>query len=145
MGIDSDVFELISRTKNPEEAKQVEEQFARNAQRAEAFKAELDELNAAYDRFVSQFGPINKTTFGQTAAGGVIRRMPNIVKFREYPDAMLVCSLEVLAIERAIDRLFAFGGATDRADVAVDTGAMPLRLADSADGAIHSLSIGSSA
>lgn len=52
------------------------------------------ELNWAYDRFVGAYGPINKTTFGETADGNVIRRMPNLVKFREDPDAMLVMSLE---------------------------------------------------
>ena len=52
------------------------------------------ELNWAYDRFVGNYGPINKTTFGDTADGSVIRRMPNLVKFREDPDAMLVMSLE---------------------------------------------------
>ena len=52
------------------------------------------ELNRTYDRFVSAFGPINKTTFSNTADGSVIRRMPNLVKFREDPDAMLVMSLE---------------------------------------------------
>jgi N12 class adenine-specific DNA methylase len=50
-------------------------------------------LNAAYDRFVSQYGPINKTTFTETKTG-TIRRMPNLVKFREDPDAMLVMALE---------------------------------------------------
>jgi hypothetical protein len=52
------------------------------------------ELNWAYDRFVFTHGPINKTTFGETADGSVIRRMPNLVKFREDPDAMLVMALE---------------------------------------------------
>jgi N12 class adenine-specific DNA methylase/SAM-dependent methyltransferase len=52
------------------------------------------ELNWAYDRFIFTYGPINKTTFGETADGHVIRRMPNLVKFREDPDAMLVMSLE---------------------------------------------------
>jgi N12 class adenine-specific DNA methylase len=51
-------------------------------------------LNWDYDRFVFTYGPINKTTFGETADGHVIRRMPNLVKFREDPDAMLVMSLE---------------------------------------------------
>src|SRR5207244_13512230 len=37
---------------------------------------------------------INKTTISETTGGGVIRRMPNLVKFREDPDAMLVMSLE---------------------------------------------------
>jgi N12 class adenine-specific DNA methylase len=50
-------------------------------------------LNTAYDRFVSQYGPINKTTFTETKTG-TIRRMPNLVKFREDPDAMLVMALE---------------------------------------------------
>ena len=52
------------------------------------------ELNRTYDRFHASYGPINKTTFGETADGSVIRRMPNLVKFREDPDAMLVMSLE---------------------------------------------------
>lgn len=52
------------------------------------------ELNLLRDRFVSQFGPINKTTFSQNADGTVIRRMPNLVKFREDPDAMRVMALE---------------------------------------------------
>ena len=34
------------------------------------------------------------TGFGETAAGRIIRRMPNIVKFKEDPDTMLVMSLE---------------------------------------------------
>ena len=53
------------------------------------------ELNFAYDRFTALYGPINKTTFGKTKGGGEIRRMPNLVKFREDPDAMLVMSLEI--------------------------------------------------
>ena len=53
------------------------------------------ELNQAYDRFVVAYGPINKTTFGESASeGSMIRRMPNLVKFREDPDAMLVMALE---------------------------------------------------
>jgi N12 class adenine-specific DNA methylase/predicted RNA methylase len=60
------------------------------ANRADARK----ELNRAYDLFVAAYGPINKTTFSETADGTVIRRMPNLVKFREDPDAMLVMSLE---------------------------------------------------
>ncbi len=52
------------------------------------------ELNWTYDRFTLAYGPINKTTFGETADGSLIRRMPNLVKFREDPDAMLVLSLE---------------------------------------------------
>jgi len=52
------------------------------------------ELNRSYDRFVAAYGPINKTTFSETKDGNVIRRMPNLVKFKEDPDAMLVMSLE---------------------------------------------------
>jgi N12 class adenine-specific DNA methylase len=52
------------------------------------------DLNWAYERFVAAYGPINKTTFSETADGSVIRRMPNLVKFKEDPDAMLVMSLE---------------------------------------------------
>jgi N12 class adenine-specific DNA methylase len=52
------------------------------------------DLNRAYDRFVATYGPINKTTFGETSDGNIIRRMPNLVKFREDPDAMLIMSLE---------------------------------------------------
>jgi N12 class adenine-specific DNA methylase/predicted RNA methylase len=52
------------------------------------------ELNRSYDLFAAAYGPINKTTFSETADGTVIRRMPNLVKFREDPDAMLVMALE---------------------------------------------------
>lgn len=52
------------------------------------------ELNGAYDRFVWAYGSINKTKITETASGGTLRRMPNLVKFREDPDAMLVMSLE---------------------------------------------------
>ena len=43
------------------------------------------ELNRVYDRFTTNYGPINKTTFGGSTdgTGTVIRRMPNLVKFRE--------------------------------------------------------------
>ena len=51
-------------------------------------------LNRAYDRFAAQDGPINKTTITATRDDGQVRRMPNLVKFREDPDAMLVMSLE---------------------------------------------------
>ncbi len=51
-------------------------------------------LNHAYNYFTATYGPINKTTFSQTRDGSVIRRMPNLVKFKEDPDAMLVMSLE---------------------------------------------------
>jgi N12 class adenine-specific DNA methylase len=52
------------------------------------------DLNWAYDRFTFAYGPINKTTFSEIKDGDVIRRMPNLVKFKEDPDAMLVMSLE---------------------------------------------------
>ena len=52
------------------------------------------ELGRVYDRFVEAYGPINKTTFSTTADGGIVRRMPNLVKFRDDPDAMLVMALE---------------------------------------------------
>lgn len=51
-------------------------------------------LHQQYDRFVHSYGPINKTTFSETKDGTVIRRMPNLVKFKDDPDAMLVMSLE---------------------------------------------------
>ena len=43
---------------------------------------------------MSHYGPINKTTFGETREGTMIRRMPNLVRFRDDPDAMLVMALE---------------------------------------------------
>jgi hypothetical protein len=52
------------------------------------------ELNWCYGRFTAAYGPVNKTTFGENRDGTVIRRMPNLVKFREDPDAMLVMALE---------------------------------------------------
>ncbi len=61
----------------------------------ESFRHEARrDLNWAYDRFVNSYGPINRTTFGETSDHTLIRRMPNLVKFREDPDAMLVMSLE---------------------------------------------------
>ncbi len=51
-------------------------------------------LNRAYDAFVPLYGPINKTTFSVNAQGNEVRRMPNLVRFREDPDAFLVMSLE---------------------------------------------------
>jgi N12 class adenine-specific DNA methylase len=52
------------------------------------------DLNRSYDAFVAAYGPINKTTFSETQAGTVVRRMPNLAKFRDDPDAMLVLALE---------------------------------------------------
>jgi N12 class adenine-specific DNA methylase len=60
------------------------------AQRHEARRA----LNRVYDRFVAAYGPINKTTLSTTAEGTTIRRMPNLVTFRDDPDAMIVMALE---------------------------------------------------
>jgi N12 class adenine-specific DNA methylase len=51
-------------------------------------------LNDVYDRFVAAYGLVNKTTFSEAKDGTVITRMPNLAKFREDPDCMLVCSLE---------------------------------------------------
>jgi len=51
-------------------------------------------LNRTYDRFTAKYGPVNRTTFSETKTGTKTRRMPNLVKFREDPDAMLVMSLE---------------------------------------------------
>ncbi|MGE3537290.1 MAG: DEAD/DEAH box helicase family protein [Candidatus Tectimicrobiota bacterium] len=59
-------------------------------QRQEARQA----LNGVYDRFVEAYGPINKTTLSTTSDGSTIRRMPNLMTFRDDPDAMLVMALE---------------------------------------------------
>ena len=53
-----------------------------------------DMLNHRYDRFVQKWGPINKTTITTTKTGSTVRRMPNIEKFRDDPDAYLVMALE---------------------------------------------------
>ncbi|MFL5328566.1 MAG: DEAD/DEAH box helicase family protein [Gemmataceae bacterium] len=52
------------------------------------------ELASAYDSFAFRYGPINRTVVGHSGKGRPVRRMPNLVKFREDPDAMLVMSLE---------------------------------------------------
>jgi N12 class adenine-specific DNA methylase len=57
-------------------------------------EAARHELNRHYDVFVQQYGLINKTTFSESASGTVIQRMPNLAKFVEDPDAMLVMALE---------------------------------------------------
>lgn len=51
-------------------------------------------LNRVYDLFVDTYGPINHTTISIRTDGTVVRSMPNLVKFREDPDAMLVMALE---------------------------------------------------
>lgn len=52
------------------------------------------ELNRHYDVFVQTYGLINKTTFSESKDGAIITRMPNLAKFIEDPDAMLVMALE---------------------------------------------------
>ncbi len=52
------------------------------------------DLNWAYDRFFHDYGPINRTSLSESKDGTTSRRMPNLVKFREDPDAMLVMALE---------------------------------------------------
>ena len=49
---------------------------------------------AAYDRFVGQLRPDQQDDLQRDQGPAPIRRMPNLVKFREDPDAMLVMSLE---------------------------------------------------
>ncbi len=57
-------------------------------------------LNAAYDAFVSRYGPINRTLQTVTSrlrADGtpvILRRMPNFALFRDDPDAFKVAALE---------------------------------------------------
>ena len=68
---------------------------SQNDEWPESAKSEArKELNRAYDLFVAAYGPINKTTLSETADGTVMRRMPNLVRFRDDPDAMLVMALE---------------------------------------------------
>ena len=43
---------------------------------------------------MAAYGPINKTTFSTTEDGTVVRRMPNLFKFRDDPDAVAVMALE---------------------------------------------------
>ena len=51
-------------------------------------------LNADYDAFIALYGPVNHTVISTTAKGITVRRMPNLVTFRDDPDAMLVMALE---------------------------------------------------
>jgi N12 class adenine-specific DNA methylase/SAM-dependent methyltransferase len=51
-------------------------------------------LAMQYALFVAQHGPINKTTLTATANGQLQRRLPNLAKFRDDPDNMLVAALE---------------------------------------------------
>ncbi len=52
------------------------------------------QLNGCYDRFVKRWGPINLTHLSTRADGGTLRRMPNVAKFTDDPDAYLVMALE---------------------------------------------------
>jgi N12 class adenine-specific DNA methylase/predicted RNA methylase len=52
------------------------------------------ELNRHYDVFVAQYGLINRTTFSESSTGTIIQRMPNVVRFVDDPDAVLVLALE---------------------------------------------------
>ncbi len=60
----------------------------------EARKEARRELNGACDRFTAAYGPINLTTFSPAEGDRSVRRMPNLVLFRQDPDAMLVMALE---------------------------------------------------
>lgn len=51
-------------------------------------------LNAIYDAFVSTYKWINSTLLSTTKAGITVRRMPNLVTFRDDPEAVIVMSLE---------------------------------------------------
>lgn len=51
-------------------------------------------LNAEYDAFMAIYGPINHTVISTTAKGITVRRMPNLVTFREDPDCTFVMALE---------------------------------------------------
>lgn len=72
-------------------------QGAFSAEEREALRARL---NAAYDRFVSRHGPINRTIhtvtnrFKKDGTPVVLRRMPNFAAFRDDPDAFKVAALE---------------------------------------------------
>lgn len=63
-------------------------------------------LNKAYDAFVKEFGPINKTTVTVTdrldARGEnvVIRKMPNFNAFKRDPDAYKVAAIEMYDADR---------------------------------------------
>ena len=67
-------------------------------QREERPAAERDAaraiLNQRYDRFVEQWGPINKTNISTTSKGVTVRRQPNLTAFKDDPDAYLVMALE---------------------------------------------------
>lgn len=51
-------------------------------------------LNQVYDQFVDEWGAINKTKISTTSSGIMVRRQPNLVAFKEDPDAYLVMALE---------------------------------------------------
>ena len=51
-------------------------------------------LNARYDQFVEQWGPINRTTISTQKDGTTVRRQPNLAAFKDDPDVYLVMALE---------------------------------------------------
>lgn len=51
-------------------------------------------LRQTYARFKAKFGPINKTTLSETKSGTVVRRTPNVQRFKSDPDVYLVMALE---------------------------------------------------
>ena len=57
-------------------------------------------LNAAYDRYVARFGPLNRATITQgepdpeTGLATVSRRRPRMGGFRQDPDYVTVLALE---------------------------------------------------
>jgi len=51
-------------------------------------------LDLQYRLFVAAHGPIGKTTVTAMKDGSVQRRQPNLARFRDDPDAMLVAALE---------------------------------------------------
>jgi len=53
-----------------------------------------ESTNWAYDGFVVTYGPINRTTSDATTDGGVIRRLPKLVTFREYPLPLVVAGVD---------------------------------------------------
>jgi hypothetical protein len=81
---------LIAIRDHPRRVLQSQNEGWPEVQRHEARRA----LNGVYGRFVAAYGPINKTTLSTTTDGTTIRRMPNLVMFRDDPDAMLVMALE---------------------------------------------------
>ncbi len=57
------------------------------------------ELNRLYDRFVREWGPINREVRVEDRAGRVLVRRPNLAAFRRDPEAMNVAALELYDAE----------------------------------------------